>query len=43
MVIKQKSNKKSKKDPQRLSKIKSFITQYNWKEIDFPSEQKDWK
>ena len=25
-----------KKDPQRLSKIKPFIDQYNWKGIDFP-------
>ena len=32
-----------KKDPQRVSKIKSFIDQYNWKEINFPSHSKDWK
>ena len=32
-----------KKDPKRLSKIKIFIDQYNWKEIDFPSHKKDWK
>ena len=32
-----------KKDPQRISKIKPFINQYNRKEIDFPSEQEDWK
>ena len=32
-----------KKKPQKISKIKSFINQYNWKEIDFPSEKKDWK
>ena len=24
------------KDPQRISKIKPFIGQYNWKEISFP-------
>ena len=29
------------KDPQRISKIKPFIDQYNWKEIDFPSHSKD--
>ena len=29
--------------PQRISKIKPFINQYNWKEIDFPSHSKDWK
>ena len=32
-----------KKDPQRISKTKSFINQCNWKEIDFSSKQKDWK
>ena len=31
------------KNPQRISKIKPFIDQYNWKEIDFPSDSKDWK
>ena len=29
--------------PQRISKIKPFIKQYNWKDIDFPSTCKDWK
>ena len=29
--------------PERISKIKPFIKQYNWKEIDFPSTNKDWK
>ena len=24
-------------------KFKPFIGQYNWKEIDFPSHEKDWK
>ena len=32
-----------KKYSKRISKIKPFIDQYNWKEIDFPSEQKDQK
>ena len=32
-----------KQDPQRISKIKSFIDQYNWKEKDSPSHSKDWK
>ena len=32
-----------KKDPQRITKTKPFIDQYNWKEISFPSHQKDWK
>ena len=34
---------KIKKDPQRISKIKTFIDQYNWKYIDFPSTSKDWR
>ena len=34
---------KIKKDPQRVSKIKPFIDQYNWNYIDFPSTGKDWK
>ena len=29
--------------PERISKIKPFIEQYNWKDIDFPSKSKDWK
>ena len=32
-----------KKDPQRISKIKSFIEQYDWRERDFPSHKKNWK
>ena len=28
---------------QRISKIKPFIEQYNWKDIDFSSTSKDWK
>ena len=32
-----------KKDPERISKIKPFIDQYNWREIEFPSHKKDWK
>ena len=31
------------KDPQRIRKIKPFIDQYNWKEIDLSSHKKDWK
>ena len=31
------------KDLQRISNIKLFIDQYNWKEIEFPSRDKDWK
>ena len=32
-----------KSHPERISKIKPFINQYNWKEIGFPSHRKDWK
>ena len=32
-----------KDHPERISKIKPFIDQYNWREIDFPSHSKDWK
>ena len=32
-----------KKDPQRISKIKPFIDQYNWKGIKFPLHSKDWE
>ena len=31
------------RDHQGILKIKPFINQYNWKDIDFPSHQKDWK
>ena len=34
---------KIRKNPQRISKIKPFIEQCNWKEIEFPSTSKDWK
>ena len=34
---------KIKKDPQRISKIKPFIDQYNWKDIDFPPTNKGWR
>ena len=29
--------------PERISNIKPFINQYNWKGIDFPAGIKDWK
>ena len=34
---------KINKHPQRISKIKPFIDQYNWKDVDFPSTSKDWR
>ena len=32
-----------KNKPDRMSKIKPFINQYNWKEKDFPPHNNDWK
>ena len=32
-----------KKDPLKITKIKPFLNQYNWKGINFPSEKDDWK
>ena len=29
--------------PERISKIKPFINQYNWKDIDFSPTNKDWR
>ena len=29
--------------PEKISKIKPFIDNYNWKDIEFPSRWKDWK
>ena len=29
--------------PERISKIKPFIDQYNWKDINFPSTSKVWR
>ena len=34
---------KINKNPQRVPKIKPFIDQYNWNDIDFPSTGEDWK
>ena len=34
---------KINKTSQRISKIKPFIEEYNWKDIDFPSRSKNWK
>ena len=31
-----------KSHPERISSIKPFINQYDWKEINFPSNEKDW-
>ena len=31
------------KDPQRITKIKTFINKYHCKGINFPSEKNNWK
>ena len=30
------------KNPQRISRIKPFIENYNWNDINFPAAEKDW-
>ena len=35
--------KQIKSHPKRISKVKPFIDQYNWKEIDFPPRLTGWK
>ena len=37
------NHKQISSHPEKISKIKSFIDQYDWKEIDFPLHSKDWK
>ena len=34
---------KINENSQRISKIKPFIEEYNWKDIVLPSTSKDWK
>ena len=29
--------------PERISKLRSFINNYSWKDIQFPSHLKDWR
>ena len=29
--------------PEKISQIKPHINKYNWKEIEFPSHQENWK
>ena len=31
------------KKTQKISKLKPYINQYNWKDIKFPSDKEDWK
>ena len=32
-----------KTHPERISKLKPYINQYNWKDIKFPSDKEDWR
>ena len=34
---------KNQKDPQRITKSKTFINNYNWEGINFSPEKVDWK
>ena len=34
-------NKQIKKDPQIITRMKSFIDKYNWEGINYPSEKDD--
>ena len=37
------NHKEIPNNPERISKLKPFINNYNWKDIEFPSHAKDWK
>ena len=37
------NHQKLENNPERISNIKPFIDQYNWKGIDFQAGIKDWK
>ena len=32
-----------KANPERISKLKKYINQYNWKDLKFPLDKEDWK
>ena len=34
---------KIEENPQRISKIKNYISKYNWEGIEFPAGSKEWK
>ena len=34
---------RTKKDPQKISKLKPYVNQYNWKDINFSLHKEDWK
>ena len=43
VIITALNHEKIKKDSQRISKLKPFIDNYNWKDIEFPLHSKDYK
>ena len=32
-----------KTNPERISKLKPYTNNYNWKDVKFPSDKEDWK
>ena len=36
-------NQEIGRNPQRISKLKPFTDNYNWKDIEFPPHSKDWR
>ena len=37
------NHKNSNHNLERISELKPFINNYNWKDIEFPSQAKDWR
>ena len=37
------NHEKINNHPEKISKVRPFTDEYSWTEIDFPSNQKDWK
>ena len=37
------NHKNSNHNLERISELKPFINNYNWKDIEFPSHSKDWR
>ena len=42
-VIFELNHKQTGKHSERITKVKTFINKYNWKDVNFPSEKDDWK
>ena len=37
------NNQNIDQHPERISKLRPFINNYNWKDIEFQSHSKDWR